>query len=149
MARKDAILRLHSLLVSKRDALRGKNTADRKLNRTTSRGGDVGDAALRAEHAELNNQIAAFESRELAMIEKAILLIKTGRYGKCEVCNKSIPIQRLKALPFTPYCVSCQTELEESGDWPGEASADWETACEFEGRMSDRDLTMKDIDIPS
>ena len=97
----------------------------------------------------MNNQIAAFESRELAMIEKAILLIKTGRYGKCEVCNKSIPIQRLKALPFTPYCVSCQTELEESGDWPGEASADWETACEFEGRMSDRDLTMKDIDIPS
>ena len=76
MARKDAILRLHSLLVSKRDALRGKNTADRKLNRTTSRGGDVGDAALRAEHAELNNQIAAFESRELAMIEKAILSSK-------------------------------------------------------------------------
>ena len=109
----------------------------------------MGDAALRAEHAEMNNQIAAFESRELAMVEKAILLIKAGRYGKCEVCTKSIPIQRLRALPFTPFCVSCQTELEESGNWPEEVSADWETACEFEGRMSDRDLTLKDIDIPS
>lgn len=149
MARKDSILRLHGFLVSKRDALRQKTTVERKLNRTTTRGGDVGDASLRAQHAEVNNQIAAFESRELAMIEKAILLIKSGQYGKCEVCNKSIPIQRLKALPFTPYCVSCQTELEESGDWSGETLADWETACEFEGRMSDRDLTLKDIDIPS
>ncbi len=147
MARKDAILRLHNQLVEKRDALRSKVRSERKVGRN-QRGGDVGDASLRAEHAEINTQIAAFESRELAMIEKAILLIKTGRYGKCERCNKSIPIQRLRALPFTPFCVSCQTELEESGDWHGEATADWETACEFEGRMSDRDLTLKDIDIP-
>lgn len=147
MARKDAILRLHNLLVEKRDALRTKVRSERKVSRN-QRGGDVGDASLRAEHAEINSQIAAFESRELAMIEKAILLIKSGRYGKCERCTKSIPIQRLKALPFTPLCVSCQTELEESGDWHGEATADWETACEFEGRMSDRDLSLKDIDIP-
>ncbi len=148
MARKDAILRLHKALVAKRDALRGKRSSDTKLNRTVSRGGDVGDASVRSERTEVNSQIAAFESRELMQIEKAILLIKTGRYGKCEVCTKSIPIQRLNALPFTPFCVSCQTELEESGNWSGEAMADWETACEFEGRMSDRDLTLKDINIP-
>lgn len=148
MARKDAILRLHKLLVEKRDALRGKKAAPR-LNRNNVHGGDVGDAALRAERQEVNHQIAAFESRELRQIEKALLLIKSGRYGKCEVCDKSIPIARLNALPFTPYCISCQTELEESGNWPGEADANWEKACEFEGRMSDRDLTMKDLDIPS
>ena len=146
MARTDAILRLHKLLVAKRDDLREKLSAQHSSARPQN-GGDVGDVALRAEHTEINSQIAAFESRELEQIEKALLLIKAGRYGKCEVCNKSIPIQRLRALPFTPF--SCQTELEESGNWPGEAAADWETACEFEGRMSDRDLSMKDIDIPS
>ncbi len=147
MARKDAILRLHKALVAKRDALREKIGSGRKLNRMASAGGDVGDASLRAERTELNSQLAAFESRELAQVEKAILLIKAGRYGKCEVCSKSIPIQRLNALPFTPFCVSCQTELEESGNWSGEALADWETACEFEGRMSDRELSLKDIKI--
>lgn len=147
MARKDAILRLHKLLVSKRNALREKTTSGARVNRNATRGGDVGDASLRASQSEINSQIAAHESRELAQIEKAILLIKSGRYGKCEVCSKSIPIERLRALPYTLFCVSCQTELEASGKWPGEAEANWETACEFEGRMSDRELSLGDIDI--
>jgi DnaK suppressor protein len=30
----------------------------------------------------------------------------------CERCEEAIPVKRLELLPFTRYCVRCQTELE-------------------------------------
>ena len=111
MARKDALLRLHERLVAKRDSLRKKFTGE-GLNLSPSQArkgtGDTGDAAYAGSQTELNSQLAALESRELAQIEQAILLMRDGKYGKCEHCGCSIPIARLKALPYTPYCVACQ-----------------------------------------
>ena len=54
----------------------------------------------------------AFESRELVQIERAIEMIRIGRYGDCELCQKKIPINRLNALPFTPLCVKCQEKKD-------------------------------------
>ena len=146
MARKDALLRLHARLIAMRDDLRGKLLRENSISKTRSVG-DVGDVAVEGEQQEISSQLAAFESRELNQIERAILLIKEGRYGKCEGCDSAIPIERLKALPFTPVCVSCQRELEESGNSVGDFDVNWDAACEFEGRISDRDLTLRDIDV--
>lgn len=147
MARKDALLRLHQRLIEKRDDLRLKVSGGKTLGNETRSGRDVGDVASDGEAVEIDSRLAAIESRELAMIERAIRLIKQGRYGKCEHCSSSIPIERLKALPFTMYCVSCQTELEESGNGSGELDANWDGAFELEGRLSDQELTLGDIDV--
>ena len=148
MARKDALLRLHERLVAQREAMRQKLIDENKLARVSSGAkADVADAASDGEQTEINSQLAALESRELNQIQRAIDLIRKGRYGTCEVCQSSIPIERLKALPFTPYCVSCQRELEESGNDAGDIDADWESAYEFEGRLSDREITLGDIDL--
>lgn len=150
MARKDALLRLHERLVAKRDSLRDKFIGE-GLNLSNSQArkgtGDVGDAAYEGSQTELNSQLAALESRELAQIEKAILLIRDGKYGKCEHCGCSIPIARLKALPYAPYCVACQRERANLGSVENDYNADWESAFEHEGRMNDRELSMRDIDI--
>ena len=74
-------------------------------------------------------------------------MIREGRYGRCEVCDQAIPIARLQALPFTPYCVTCQRNQEALGHGDDGLEADWESAYEHEGRMSDRELTLGDIDI--
>lgn len=148
MARKDALLLLHQRLIAKRDALRKKLSQDLQLTRTAgSEGGDVGDAAHDGAQNELDSQLASLESRELVQIEKALLLMRQGRYGLCELCEKPIPIERLKALPFTPYCVGCQRRVEESGRMGSDFDADWESAYEFEGRLSDRELTLGDLDV--
>lgn len=147
MARKDALLRLHNRLMEKRDDLRAKITGGKKLGNATPSGGDVGDVASDGEAVEIDSQLAAIESRELAAIERAIRLIKEGRYGKCDHCGSNIPIERLRALPFSLYCVSCQTELEESGNGSGGLDVNWDAAFEFEGKMSDRELTLRDIDV--
>ena len=148
MARKDSVLRLHQRLTAKRDALRKKLFEEFKLARTSNAGvGDVGDAAADGASNELDSQLAALESRELKQIERAIELIREGRYGICESCEHPIPLARLNAVPFTPLCVECQRKREEFGDDADDLDADWENAYDFEGRMSDKELTLGDIEL--
>ena len=151
MARKDALLKLHQRLVAKRDALRKKlaeefNVSVKSLARI-SRGGDVGDAASDGASDELNSQLAALESRELNQIERAIQLMREGRYGTCEICEKPIPITRLNALPFAPLCIDCQRRQEQLGHTDYEMHADWESAYEHEGRMNDQEFSLGDFDF--
>jgi YteA family regulatory protein len=72
---------------------------------------------------EREKDIALYEhyQLELGNIEKALNAIEEGTYGKCEVCGKDIPAERLEALPTTTYCkehspdqvVSHQRPIEE------------------------------------
>ena len=95
---------------------------------------------------ELSSQLKALESRELAQIERAIELIREGRYGRCEICSASIPIARLRALPYSLLCVECQRVQEEAGSDGFESEADWTSVYEHEGRMNDKEFTVGDIE---
>jgi DnaK suppressor protein len=148
MSRKDALLRLHKSLVAKRDELREQLAHELDSAQTGAAGtGDLFDAALDGTQIEMNSQLAAFESRELQQIERAIKLIRKGRYGACEVCGGQIPIARLKALPYTTVCIDCRQKQETRGVAGDEDGENWETVFEYEGAQSDRDLTLRDIDI--
>ena len=148
MARKDALLRLHERLIAQRDDLRKKLGHDVGIGRSDGSGtSDLGDVASEDTEQEINSQLAALESRELAKIERAIEAIREGRYGTCDGCSKSIPIARLRALPYTATCVDCQRIQEETGVEFGNHDEDWESAFEHEARQSDRDLTMQDFDM--
>ena len=54
------------------------------------------------------------EGETLTQIEGALVRIEEGVYGQCIECEKKIPKTRLKAIPYTPYCVKCASELETS-----------------------------------
>lgn len=114
MARKDALLKLHSRLVSRRKELTGtieEQLGALRLDQGNSYGDELDVAAI-SMNSELTSQLAEHESRELANIERAMLRLREGVYGNCEVCDKKIPIERLNALPYTTVCVICQRELE-------------------------------------
>ena len=149
MARKDALLRLHERLIVKRAALRIKLADELNLSHHSSHcgSGDIGDAANDGAQNELDSQLASLESRELAQVERAIELIREGRYGTCEFCDQVIPIARLNALPYTPVCVNCQRMQEEMGHDGSDFDPNWETAFEHEGRMNDKELTLGDFDL--
>jgi|688.fasta_scaffold532861_1 DnaK suppressor protein len=149
MARKDALLRLHSSLVAKRDALRKQLLMELEDSTSSDHlGGDLADAALDDSQNEMHSQLAAFESRELEQIERALQLLKTGKYGQCEVCGEPIPIARLKALPYATVCIDCRQRQELRTDRGEGFSENWESLYEYEGRLSDRDLTFRDLDVP-
>ena len=51
------------------------------------------------------------ERTKLRLVEEALAKIEEGLYGVCERCEGGIPPKRLDLLPFTRYCVQCQSEL--------------------------------------
>ena len=53
------------------------------------------------------------EGETLTAIEGALERIEEGIYGSCLECSGKIPKTRLKAIPYTPHCVKCASELEE------------------------------------
>lgn len=108
-ARKLVLGRLHATLKHRRNALEQLLAiGERELRTRTTDVGDDIDAALDAEHLELQSQLATSESRELAQIENALQRIAARKYGTCEVCNKEIPLARLEALPYATQCIQCQ-----------------------------------------
>ena len=80
---------MRDLLVTRRNALRKALAGDLSLLKQLREqtGGDVVDAALDAAQDEISSQLAEVESRELANIERALLQIRSGIYGECEICN--------------------------------------------------------------
>jgi DnaK suppressor protein len=148
MSRKDALLRIHKSLVEKRDELRRQLDHEMDLANPADPGtGDLFDAAMDGTQNEMHSQLAAFESRELQQIERAIKLLRQGRYGSCEICDEPIPVARLKALPYTTVCIACRQKQEVKGTGAGDDAENWETVFEYEGAHSDRELTLRDIDI--
>ncbi len=147
MSRKDALLRLHQRLISQRDELRRKIADDLGLAFTPDDGiNDLGETAHQVEQTELHTQLAALESRELRSIEHAILTIRQGRYGKCEACQKAIPIARLQALPFSQYCIDCQRLSETDETFQSDVDSNWASAMEFERRSANQELSLSDLD---
>jgi len=147
MSRKQALLRLHERLLSQRDALRRKISDDLGLAYFPDDGiNDIGETAHQVEQTEIHTQLAALESRELGQIEHAIGMIRHGRYGTCEGCEKAIPIARLQALPFSPLCVECQRKVESGEHLDLETSSNWSSAMEFERQANDHEYSLNDLD---
>jgi DnaK suppressor protein len=146
VARKDALLRLYEQLRAQRDALRKTVQSGMGLSGESCGAGDAAAVAYDDAERELNTQLAALESRELHRIERALASIREGRYGQCEGCGRPIPIARLQALPYTSCCVNCQRTQESSGRGRG-GDADWSSACDFQAREHDQELSVREVDM--
>lgn len=55
------------------------------------------------------------EQDALYEIDEAIKRIADGTYGVCERSEELIPVERLEAMPFARYTVTCQAEIEKEG----------------------------------
>ncbi len=73
--------------------------------------GDMGTALFEREKDRTLNEKA---ESEINKIDSALEAIKNKTYGQCEVCNKSIPYERLLAVPYTTLCIEHAQELEQS-----------------------------------
>jgi DnaK suppressor protein len=75
--------------------------------------GDFYDSASNDRERDLVLSLNQRDRQKLIMIEDAIKRIDNGTYGKCPYGNEVIDEERLRAMPFTRYCVSCIEEDEE------------------------------------
>lgn len=153
MARRDALLRLHKSLVSRRAEIRKKlaDDLDGLRNLKAGASGDSADVAFEAGSEEMASQLAELDARELHQIERALQRLKQGTYGVCEGCGGKIPVGRLNALPYTSLCIACQREMEKYPDWSERRSVgNWENV--YDAALEDQpemDLSEIEIDLSS
>ena len=74
--------------------------------------GDMADHGSGELSQHLSVTLMENDRIELERIERAIGRIEEGSYGACEVCSKTIPMPRLKAIPWATKCISCQSRFE-------------------------------------
>lgn len=74
-------------------------------------GPDVGDAVDAATSDQGNwTTVEGVEimSQTLTDVQDALRRIEDGSYGTCTVCGRQIEPARLKAVPWTPFCLEDQ-----------------------------------------
>lgn len=74
---------------------------------------ETGDLAHTDELRDEYFALAQSDSSILAQVRAALARIDAGTYGKCEVDGGPIEEKRLESVPWTPYCLQHQVELEE------------------------------------
>jgi len=62
---------------------------------------------------ELFTDLASSEQEVLYQIDEALKRLDEGTYGLCQQCNTPITLSRLKAVPYTVLCISCQRVKEQ------------------------------------
>jgi len=72
----------------------------------------MADVATDMYDREFNLGLASNEREVLHKIEQALKRIEEQSFGACVECAKSIPIVRLKAIPYAETCLKCQEKIE-------------------------------------
>lgn len=76
---------------------------------------DLADTATELYTQEFNYSLSEGDRAQLLLVEEALQRIDNGDYGECEECGEAISEQRLKALPWAAYCITCQEKRERAG----------------------------------
>jgi YteA family regulatory protein len=79
-----------------------------------------GDMGTELFEREKDMALHVHAGSELDKVESALQAMEDGSYGKCEVCQKDIPFDRLEAVPYTTLCIDHATEQEIPNDRPVE-----------------------------
>jgi DnaK suppressor protein len=74
--------------------------------------GDLVSASVEKERAFEYGELGVNALRE---IDNALLKLKEGTFGICELCGKPIGVRRLKVMPSARLCIGCKSKEEASG----------------------------------
>lgn len=119
---KEKIISLKNKLIEEKkdiektlDAIKDNGNLDK-----ASEGGELSlidnhpaDNATETFDKERNYALMGNEKKRLFLIDDALKKIENGKYGKCEICGKDIPYERLEFLPFVKTCIDCENEYNK------------------------------------
>ncbi len=112
--RKRELAKFRKLLEEKRRSLLQKTTrtAEEGRGAVIEGGEDYVDDAVTHYTREFLLSLSDLDRRQLMLVEEALVRIREGTYGECQMCGEDIGLKRLQAVPWARYCVHCQ-ELAE------------------------------------
>ena len=111
---------LRKLLVDRRAILSGDAASiEKEALNGDGNGGELSNVPFHMADVGSENYEREFslgllenENEEMREIDEALTRLEDGTYGTCEACEKSIPLARLRALPYARMCVECKTNQE-------------------------------------
>lgn len=74
---------------------------------------DPVDLAVRNYSKNVMLAVSENESKQLTLIDEALMRIEDKEYSLCQNCSKEINAKRLAAIPWARYCLDCQELLEK------------------------------------
>ena len=74
---------------------------------------DTGDVAQADELKDEYFSLAESDTAILEAVRDALQRIDEGTYGSCVIDGEPIDEKRLESVPWTPYCLKHQQEIEE------------------------------------
>ncbi len=72
----------------------------------------LGDLSSDSYEQEVSAQLLQNERGMLLEIADAVERVDNGTFGQCENCHEPISLERLRAVPYTRYCIDCAQEME-------------------------------------
>jgi RNA polymerase-binding transcription factor len=97
-----------ALLLKKREELLASVKAEPGALDASIRTPDEVELAVKAVEQDVAAVTVSLRSRMLKEVENSLQRIAGGTYGVCEGCGEEISPNRLKAIPWTQYCLTCQ-----------------------------------------
>jgi len=73
----------------------------------------MADVATDTYDREFSLGIASSDRELLYTLDDSLKRIEDGSYGFCDECGTQIAKTRLKAIPYTTFCVKCQVKKEK------------------------------------
>lgn len=107
----------HTKLIELRERLRGEKSARTESAKHTVPNFSEHMADAATDTYDRDWALAALSSTQNALyeIDEALNRIYSGSYGKCELTGMPIEPERLKAIPWTRFSASAQTQVEAKG----------------------------------
>jgi DnaK suppressor protein len=116
MVRKEAFMSIRAHLEQERASLRSDIDALAAENQAQQDdygvGNHVADDATEVFTRERNLALRNNAQDLLAQVDAALQRLDEGSYGICARCGQAIAPDRLEALPYAIYCITCQSQVE-------------------------------------
>ena len=109
---KTQIAKFEAILTKKREELR-RSQANEERHEAHDFGRDEGDRANFSQSKEMAFLQRAQERGLLALVEAALARIRDGSFGSCMNCEQEIGLNRLNAVTWSRYCITCQELIVE------------------------------------
>jgi DnaK suppressor protein len=112
---KGRIAKFEEILSKKREELRNNLSRTQEERSQVDFGRDEGDRATASLSKEMTFRQKAQERGLLQLVEAALSRINGGTFGECLNCGQEIGANRLTAVPWSRYCITCQELIAEQG----------------------------------
>ena len=106
--------RFKMALESRRQELQHRLASADEEARSGERAPEMIDQAVTGYSKEMSLSQSVREHALLHMIEESLARLAAGNFGVCLSRSSEIGIAPLKAVPWTRYCIECQTRLERT-----------------------------------